>query len=1269
MRPALAWIGMPALVLGLMMVSSSCGDDDGGGNAEGDGGADAATPDGSTPDGSMADAGADEPLLQAPEAEQVGTLELDEPVSEVLYLEDLALGLHEDGNVSILDLSDPTEPVVVSTLPTSGRAIGVALDVRLRILFIVTISGDLRAYRVADVTGPTMIAQTTLAETDADEDTIRGVTRVGQRLYVLGQSRLLPVSIVIDAGGALTFDPEEQIELDGGGAPQRIEQGGGVIYIAFAGGGIQLWRPGATPALLDEASLGAQITGWVVRGRRILISLTGIGLRVLDFTDPARPRVVFQAPEFDDVDGLVRHGNLVIVALARGLLVALDLSDFNAPRALVTRRGSLPSWIAPVGGNLVLGGGTRLSVFGVPPFVSASVPQLSRGAFPRYGRIPLQLSKPIDPATVTLANVRLTCGSTQITGTVVVSLDNLRITFLPSSTLPAGVECRLTLGSVTDALGLRLSAASALTFETMSEAPAAIENPHSSYAHTADGQFTDWEEGAEEDFEYFDVTAARGMYSYFYADYDGERLWLLNDWFYNGDDIDPDCYNQFGVWTGNGAQQWDIRAYGDQHIEVRLNGDLLEGDDERVTGGYGHVGSPNDAEPHTVYEIAIATEPGSWGVQLHDPGPTFSCHQLETDPTNYNGASTADGSTVDPTQAPEAPSEPVPSSADVTTVTPTLTWSVQGGDAFTTYVFELAVGDDLGTVIYRVLVYGRVLVLPAGLLQAGMTYTWRVVAYNLAGTVASDPVTFTVGEPRPPVVAPELDSISPTSVEQNMMATLTLTGTGFVEGARAYLGDQELATTFVSATELTATVPESLTGTVATLDVTVRNLPSDAGTASAAIKLAITEPSSTVVTLVGLDPDTVTVSASTVVTVTMTNAASGVYYLVLTPASTAQALEPIFCDYIGQNQCQATVNVGSIGSYDAKIRVGDVGTGYDTNTLEDELTVNAASTVVTLVSLSPSAVPASTATAVGVTLTNGASGLYYLVLTPTGGGAPISAFCDWTSTNHCDATVNVAAGTYNAKIQVGEGVGQYDTNTLSSGLTSNAACVHNECLPGARLGYGCSFCATAVCTSNQGCCGTEWSGACVDIARVHGSCGCTAPSLAASNTLSPNTQDSDDTTAVTVDLQNAPTGYTYALTLTPTGMVDGTAFACAHSAGTGDCTAMVTGLAVGTYDLRVQMTETVSGAMYVLGTVNSAFTVTMASGGGGSCAAPSCMNTGGETCTCTTASGWSMVCTVSQCECFDDNDQFVNDGSSAAVCGSVSSMQANFATLCSTCSD
>ena len=45
---------------------------------------------------------------------------------------------------------------------------------------------------------PTQAAQSTIAELDAGDDPFRGMVRVGRRLYLLGQSHLLTVSISIN---------------------------------------------------------------------------------------------------------------------------------------------------------------------------------------------------------------------------------------------------------------------------------------------------------------------------------------------------------------------------------------------------------------------------------------------------------------------------------------------------------------------------------------------------------------------------------------------------------------------------------------------------------------------------------------------------------------------------------------------------------------------------------------------------------------------------------------------------------------------------------------------------------------------------------------------------------------------------------------------------------------------------------------------------------------------------------------------------------------
>ena len=92
--------------------------------------------------------------------------------------------------------------------------------------------------------------------------------------------------------------------------------------------------------------------------------------------------------------------------------------------------------------------------------------------------------------------------------------------------------------------------------------PAPLTIPKSAFPHTADGTFSSWNGASPPaQFEYFDVPSAKGMYSFFYADFDGERLWLLNDWAHGGAAIEPDCYNQFKVTTGNGRRYFCNISY------------------------------------------------------------------------------------------------------------------------------------------------------------------------------------------------------------------------------------------------------------------------------------------------------------------------------------------------------------------------------------------------------------------------------------------------------------------------------------------------------------------------------------------------------------------------------------------------------------------------------------------------------------------------------------------------------------------------------------
>jgi len=97
---------------------------------------------------------------------------------------------------------------------------------------------------------------------------------------------------------------------------------------------------------------------------------------------------------------------------------------------------------------------------------------------------------------------------------------------------------------------------------------------------------------------------------------------------------------------------------------------------------------------------------------------------------------------------------------------------------------------------------------------------------------ASLPATFTV------TPAETAAAVTPTLVSVGQSFTLTVTGSNFVTGATVRFNGTSLATTFVSATTLTAMVPESLDTTVGTAQVTVVD-PFGVGTNALSFTIAV----------------------------------------------------------------------------------------------------------------------------------------------------------------------------------------------------------------------------------------------------------------------------------------------------------------------------------------------------------------------------------------------------------------------------------------------
>jgi hypothetical protein len=126
--------------------------------------------------------------------------------------------------------------------------------------------------------------------------------------------------------------------------------------------------------------------------------------------------------------------------------------------------------------------------------------------------------------------------------------------------------------------------------------------------------------------------------------------------------------------------------------------------------------------------------------------------------------------------------------------------------------------------------------IPASYLSTAGTLPVGVFNPAPGGGFSPTTVTITVGTLNP---TPTLTSLSPGSAGAGTDAfTLTLSGAGFVAGAQAFFGSTALATTFVSANNVSASVPAYLVASAGGAQVVIVN-PTPGGGASTAVTFAV----------------------------------------------------------------------------------------------------------------------------------------------------------------------------------------------------------------------------------------------------------------------------------------------------------------------------------------------------------------------------------------------------------------------------------------------
>lgn len=162
--------------------------------------------------------------------------------------------------------------------------------------------------------------------------------------------------------------------------------------------------------------------------------------------------------------------------------------------------------------------------------------------------------------------------------------------------------------------------------------------------HVVDGAFSSL---GDPDCGEWDVAPMRGRFGDLYVDVDSSsRLHVLNDWHLRDDaPAEAEMFNLFCLATDLGV--FEIRVFGDQHVEAWLDGERV---DERVEGASGFGPSPLTPMPHSIFEFQLAELPTTMRVLECDPaGGTIQ------DPAPPPGVRLASGSSCFPGSTAEVP--------------------------------------------------------------------------------------------------------------------------------------------------------------------------------------------------------------------------------------------------------------------------------------------------------------------------------------------------------------------------------------------------------------------------------------------------------------------------------------------------------------------------------------------------------------------------------------------------------------------------------------
>ena len=250
--------------------------------------------------------------------------------------------------LNVLDVTDPTEPITVHTRAVAGSPRALALEGE--VVFLASLESGGGGFRSIDISNPS------------------SPTLVGGPI---GPSELRSEKIVvIDGyayvgdfdGGLHTFDvrnPHNPVFGRSIDEPSRhtwdLAASGGYLLAAGGHDGLFVFRRDSplNPIEAGRLDYGSEVRGVAAGDGIAYIVGVGLGLTLVDLTDPSEPMVIHQHSDFGAFKVAVSD-SIAYVAAAHSGLIIIDVSNPFAPVELARVEGRWVSDVAVAGDRAVI---------------------------------------------------------------------------------------------------------------------------------------------------------------------------------------------------------------------------------------------------------------------------------------------------------------------------------------------------------------------------------------------------------------------------------------------------------------------------------------------------------------------------------------------------------------------------------------------------------------------------------------------------------------------------------------------------------------------------------------------------------------------------------------------------------------------------------------------------------------------------------------------------------------------------------------------------